>query len=131
LSSDDIVEFLIDVSNGKESCWNEHSVIYHINLHNKRKTDRGSDECKPDGVWHGEADHAVRLFGTLNDSSDVDQGYIVEVAVSWEELLIRPSSGRRLGANFASAAERVFFDWAGARPFRSPDAFGDLVLAGR
>lgn len=128
LSSDDIVEFLIDTSNGKEPCWNEHSVIYHINLHGKRKTDRGSDACVPDGVWHGNGDHAVQVFGTVNDDRDVDQGYIVEVAVSWEELGIQPVPGLRLGANFANAERRIFFDWAGARPFRSPDAFGDLVL---
>ncbi|MEX2573171.1 MAG: sugar-binding protein [Balneolaceae bacterium] len=129
ISSDDIVEFLIDRSNKKVPCWNRDNIIYHINLNGMRKTDRGTPECTPDRNWDGNAEIAVQLFGTLNDTGDVDDGYIVEVAVSFEELGVEPFSGLRLGVDFANAENRIFFDWAGAKPFRSPESFGDLILS--
>lgn len=128
LSRDDIVEFLIDSRNDKDSCWTTDDVIYHINLFGQTKDDRGTLDCRSDSKWNGEAKIAVQLSGTLNDSSDIDTGYTVEVAVPWKELGRTPINGLIMGINFANADSGIFFDWAGAWPFRSPYAFGNLIL---
>lgn len=128
LSQDDIVEFLIDTHDDKDSCWGPDDIIYHINLLGFKKDDRGTIDCKSNSKWNGNAKIAVRLFGSLNDPKDIDTGYNVEVAISWKELDIKPLPGTKLGIDFGNGDSGIFFDWVGAWPFRSPYAFGDLIL---
>lgn len=128
LSRDDIVEFLIDPHNKKDSCWGPEDIIYHINLLGETKDDRGTEDCRSDATWNGNARFTVLLSGSINDSTDVDTGYTVEVAVPWGELGIVPSENATLGIDFGNGDSGIFFDWVGAWPFRSPYAFGDLVL---
>jgi hypothetical protein len=128
LSKDDIVEFLVDPANKKDSCWGIQDVIYHINLLSQKKDDRGTTDCKTDSKWNGNAKYAVKLFGTLNDSTDIDKGYVVEISILWEELGLKPSPGNKIGIDFGNGDSGIFFDWVGAHPFRSPYAFGDLIL---
>lgn len=128
LSRDDIVEFLIDTRAHKDSCWGPDDIIYHINLLDQKKDDRGTIDCKSDSRWNGNAKIAVRLFGSLNDPTDVDTGYNVEVAISWKELDINPLADTKMGIDFGNGDSGIFFDWVGAWPFRSPYAFGDLII---
>ncbi len=125
---DDIVEFLLDTKNDKDSCWDRDDIVYHINLLGQKKDDRGGDDCKTNTAWNGSAKFEVSLNGTLNDSTDADVGYTVEVAISWKELGRKPAAGVRVGLNFANGDNGKLFDWVGASPFRSPFKFGDLVL---
>lgn len=125
---DDMVEFLIDSRNDKTFCWNEDDVIYHINLLGQKKDDKGSVDCVTNPGWNGNASYAIEMTGTLNDSSDIDIGYVIEVSISWEELNLEPGSGLTMGVNFAIGDNGKLFDWVNASPFRSPDAFGSLVL---
>lgn len=128
LSRDDIVEFLVDTRDDRDSCWGPDDIIYHINLLGKKKDDRGTIDCKSDSKWNGNAKIAVRLFGSLNDSTDIDTGYNVEVAIPWKELDIKPLPGTEMRIDFGNGDSGIFFDWVGAWPFRSPYAFGDLIL---
>ena len=125
---DDMAEFLFDTRNSKDSCWSEEDIIYHINLMGQKKDDKGSGDCTTNPEWNGSANYAISLEGTLNDPADVDTGYIVEISISWDELGLEPSSGLRIGANFAVGDNGRLFDWVDASPFRSPYAFGDLIL---
>jgi len=125
LYMDDMVEFLIDTRNDKDSCWNIDDVIYHINLLGQKKDDRGTVNCTTDPKWNGNAKYAIQLFGTLNDTTDIDIGYDVEVSISWKELETKPGS---LSVDFAIGDSGKLFDWVGASPFRSPYAFGKLML---
>jgi len=122
---DDMVEFLIDTRNDKDSCWNVDDVIYHINILGQKKDDRGTVNCITNPQWNGNARYAVQLFGTLNDTTDIDIGYDVEVSISWKELETKPGS---LSVDFAVGDSGKLFDWVGASPFRSPFAFGNLIL---
>ncbi len=128
ISRDDIVEFLIDANNDKDSCWSVDDIIYHINLNNQKKDDRGTVNCESDSKWNGNSKSAVHFFGTLNDPSDKDTGYVVEIAMPWTEINLKPSTGTTIGIDFASSDGGIFFDWSGAKPFRSPYAFGNLTL---
>lgn len=125
---DDMVEFLLDTKNDKDSCWDADDIVYHINLLSQKKDDRGGNDCKTNATWNGRAKYAVKLNGTLNDTTDIDGGYTVEVAIWWRELGIKPAVGVRMGVNFANGDNGKLFDWVGASPFRSPFMFGDLVL---
>ena len=37
------------------------------------------------------------MKGTINNTTDTDEGYQVEVAVSWKELGIKPEKGLTMG----------------------------------
>ena len=128
LAKDDIVEFLIDTKNDKDSCWDENDIIYHINLAGQKKDDRGTAACRSDSKWNGIANISVKHFGTVNDNSDIDTGYAVEVAVPWTEIEQQPKDGLVMGVNFGGQSDGVFFDWVDAWPFRQPFAFGNLKL---
>lgn len=128
---DDMIEFLIDPRNDKDSCWALDDIIYHINILGQKKDDRGTISCLTDPVWNGDARYATRINGSVNDPSDVDIGYVIEISIPWHEMKIKPSAGRLIGANFGNGDNGTLFDWVDASPFRSPYAFGNLVLVGR
>lgn len=129
---DDIVEVLIDTRKDKDSCWAEDDIVYHVNLLGVKKDDRGSAECKTNPTWDGNARISVQLFGTLNDTTDVDTGYLATLSLPWTEIGQSPKDGLVMGINFACSDNdgkgRQLFDWVGAWPMRSPFAFGDLIL---
>jgi hypothetical protein len=129
---DDMVEVLIDTRNDKDSCWAEDDIVYHVNILGIKKDDRGTKECITDPTWDGNARISVQLFGTLNDTTDKDTGYLVTLALPWSELNQTPQSGLTMGVNFANGDNdgkgRQLFDWVGAWPMRSPYAYGNLIL---
>ncbi len=129
---DDMVEILLDTANDKDSCWDENDIVYHVNIMGIKKDDRGTSECISDPAWDGNADIGARLFGTLNDTTDIDTGYLLNLSFPWTELDQKPKKGLRMGINFANGDNdgkgRQLFDWVNAWPMRSPYAFGELVL---
>lgn len=129
---DDMVEILIDTRDIKDSCWDENDIVYHINLLGVKKDDRGTKECKSDPAWNGNASIYIKLLGTLNDTIDIDTGYLVTIAFPWDEIKRKPAKGLRMGLNFANGDNdgkgRKLFDWAAAVPLRSPNVFGELYL---
>ncbi|WP_020531267.1 sugar-binding protein [Flexithrix dorotheae] len=129
---DDMVEFLIDADNDKSNFWNADDFVCHINLNGTIKDDRGDKNGNKNVDWDGQYQFEITLNGTLNNSSDVDKGYILEVAVPWEVIEKRPEKGMTMGFNFANGDNdgkgRQLFDWMGAWPARSPNQFGTLIL---
>lgn len=129
---DDMVEILIDTGNHKDSCWSEDDIVYHVNLLGVKKDDRGSKECITNPEWNGNVRISLQLFGTLNDTTDIDTGYLITLAFPWDELRRKPERGLKMGINFANGDNdgkgRQIFDWVGAWPMRSPYAFGELIL---
>lgn len=128
LSKDDIIEFLLDTQNDHDSCWDSNDIIYHINVFGQTKDDRGTAGCRSDASWNGLAKIAAKIHGTLNAAADIDTGYVVEVAVPWEEIGLKPVEGLVMGANFGGQSDGVFYDWVDAWPFRQPFKFGRLIL---
>lgn len=131
---DDMVEILIDPEENKNDCWSTDDIVYHINLLSQKKDDRGTEKCLSDPSWDGTANFYVQLFGTLNDTTDIDFGYTVEIAFPWTELGVLPNIGSSIGINFANGDNdgkgRQLFNWSGAQPMRLPSAFGSLILTG-
>jgi hypothetical protein len=129
---DDMVEVLIDTENDKDSCWAEDDIVYHVNLLGIKKDDRGNNDCLTNPKWNGDAGIRIQLLGTVNDTTDIDTGYLVNLSFSWKEIQQKPHQGLLVGVNFANGDNdgkgRQLFDWAGALPLRSPFAFGTLIL---
>src|SRR5690606_23131409 len=57
LYKDDMIEFLIDTENNKETCWSLDDIIYHINLLGQKKDDRGTPDCQTNPKWNGKAEY--------------------------------------------------------------------------
>ena len=129
---DDMVEVLMDTKKNKDSCWGDDDIVYHVNLLGVKKDDRGTPGCTTDPSWNGRAGFQVKIHGTLNDTTDIDTGYLVYISFSWAEIGQTPHPGLIMGVNFANGDNdgkgRQLFDWTGASPMRSPYAFGDIIL---
>jgi Carbohydrate family 9 binding domain-like len=129
---DDMIEVLIDANNNKNSYWGPDDIVYHINLYGIKKDDRGTLECKSSPLWNGNAHYYVKIFGTVNDKTDIDSGYTVEIGIPWSELKLTPQTGLKIGINFANGDNdgkgRQLFNWSGVWPMRSPYSFGNLIL---
>ncbi|MEM7108669.1 MAG: sugar-binding protein [Bacteroidota bacterium] len=129
---DDMVEFLIDPDKDATALWLPDDLIYHINILGTVKDDRGTLEGDRNVAWNGSAHHALGIRGTVNDDSDLDEGYRLEVAVPWEEIGRVPTEGLTMGFNFANGDHdgkgRQLFDLRSAWPMRTPNQFGIIKL---
>ncbi len=129
---DDMVEVLLDTKNNKDSCWAEDDIVYHVNLNKVKKDDRGTEDCISNPKWNGNAGISLQLLGTLDDTTDIDQGYLMGIVFPWEEIGQSPKSNLMMSVNFANGDNdgkgRQLYDWVGTWPMRSPYAFGKLIL---
>ena len=129
---DDMAEVLIDGDNDKTPYWHEDDIVYHINILGTKKDDRGTAGHQSDASWDGRARYEIEIRGTVNDSTDVDEGYTILIAFPWPEIGQTPRPGLRLGVNFANGDNdgkgRQLYNWCDSDPMRSPDTFGTLIL---
>ena len=131
---DDMVEFLIDPRFDRGEMWIEDDIIYHINLLGVKKDDRGTPAGDSDCTWDGSARYVISMDGTLNDNSDTDRGYVMLVAVPWEEIGVVPSKGVRMGVNVGNddkeddEEQRRLLFWSPCRVARCPADFAVLIL---
>ncbi len=132
LYRDDMIEVLLDPRLDRTDQWLEDDIVYHVNILGQVKDDRGTAEGRSDATWDSQALFAVHYEGTLNDSTDSDSGFCVELAIPWREIGKQPRGGVRLGINFAAGdaegPDEHLWDWRGAHPFRQPSVYGTLIL---
>ncbi len=116
---------------------------YHVivNLRATVTTLRGKDLDFQNTGWDADIPYAVVYRGTLNDNSDVDSGYAVEMAIPWEAIGVKAKSGLVLGADFCVGDvdtvgvtkhddPRYGFDWVASPFFNQPHNWGHIVLEG-
>ena len=132
LYKDDMIEVLLDPRQDATDLWLEDDIVYHVNILGQVKDDRGTPEGRSDATWQSGALFDFTYRGPLHDSTDLDQGFSVELAVPWSEIGSKPVTGQTLGINFAAGdaegADEHLWDWCGASPFRQPSAYGTLEL---
>ena len=135
LHMDDGIEFLLDVANDKSTEWEQDDFAYHINILNAVLDDNGTDDDgNYNNSWNGNPTYFVKTFGTLNDPSDEDNGYHVEVSVSWKELGITPTEYLKIGVNLCVndrddiTHQYRYFDYMNLNLFHQPSGFADLIL---
>ena len=135
LHQDDGIEFLLDTRLDKSSDWENDDIAYHVNVFNAIIDDKGmGDDGNYNNKWNGNAKTAVKLLGTVNQTEDKDNGYQVEVAVSWKELGIKPKESKRLGINLCvndrddRTQEYRYYDYMNLKVFHLPSGFAELLL---
>lgn len=132
---DDMVEVLLDCNMDRVRDWLEDDFVYHINLLGQKKDDRGLGGGRLDVSWDGVAKYRITLRGTLNDDSDIDDGYTVELAIPWTEIGRKPHPGLRMGVNFACSDNdglgRQLMKWQPSDITRDTDTFGIIKLVGK
>ena len=131
---DDMCEVLLDPESDRTEKWEDDDRIYHVNILGQVKDDKGTDSGESDAAWNGFEHFEVVLNGTLNDASDVDEGYTIILSVPWTELGVAPRRGLSIGVNFGlgdktgPVSERRLVLWQFCVPTRTPSCFGTLVL---
>lgn len=131
---DDMCEVLIDPRRDSTDLWLEDDIIYHVNLLGTIKDDRGQVSGGQDITWNGKANCRVEMNGTMNDSSDIDEGYDIEISVPWEEIGMHPYDRMKINVNFgcgdrdAEIRKRCLFFLRNCVPTRTPSSFTTLEL---
>ncbi len=78
----------------------------------------------------------VKMSGTLNNNSDIDSGYVIEMAVPWEDLGIIPKENTSIGFDIINNDQEsetgytTIMTWAGneINTSNNPSEWGNLVL---
>jgi len=127
--NDDSIEFYIDLHNDRGAAQGPDDVAFLLDVGGDHQTWGGSQWWNPDNVVFQSA-----INGTLNNSSDTDSGYTMEIQIPWTEL-ITPYTGRQLGITFGTSDDDAGGDreaWAGPTGVDPavPNTYLDLNLTG-
>ncbi len=132
---DDGIEFLIDPNLDRTRTYLPDDVCVHINILGTVLDDCGSPTGELDLGWNSQVRSAFAIKGTVNDSSDKDEGYTAEVAFPWEDIGRMPRKGaNRLGIDLCvndrddKEDGYCYSDWAQIRVFHVPRDWGEIIL---
>ena len=135
LYKDDGVEVLLDPRLDKSAMWQEDDIAYHLNILNAVLDDRGTDSLGDYNLqWNGQAKTAVKLLGTANNPDDQDEGYQVEIAISWQEIGRKPKEKLSIGINLCvndtedDFDKYRYYDFMNLDTFHNPARFAELIL---
>lgn len=78
----------------------------------------------------------VKVNGTLNNQTDIDSGYVIELAIPWARLGKKPKNNTSIGFDIVNSDEETrtgsltVMSWAGneANNINNPSEWGNLVL---
>ncbi|GAA4831922.1 hypothetical protein GCM10023331_16490 [Algivirga pacifica] len=135
LWEDDGIEVLFDPLHHRSAEWQEDDIAYHVSAANIIMDEKGMKGEQYDASWTGNAITAVKVKGTLNEEKSADWGYTVEMAVSWDELGVKPKKDTALGMTLCvndknSVTETYeYFDYMHLKVFHAPHRFATLRLS--
>jgi AraC-like DNA-binding protein len=91
--TDDCVELYISTNykQALEDKLTQHEHQFVVNINNALSTIRGKyqpekGDTGKDFKWRTDMFAVVKTHGTINDNSDMDSGYVVEMAVNWSSI---------------------------------------------
>lgn len=132
----DGIEIMFDPLGNRGDLVNSDDTKYFVNAHGERADTKGLDS-----TWESSFLSAVVVQGTVDDTSDVDTGYTVEMAIPWSDMNLSPMAGDTVVFDFVlnnhfSVLEADFSQtpWANTTPLSSstpinvPRGWGILVL---
>ena len=128
--NDDGIGWYFDIDNSRDNNLQDDDRLLALNIGNVNDPENGNGTVsrhvfnKGDNAggsntaldWGGEIpddlEYVVKHYGTVNNSSDTDTGYSIEVALPWSSLLVSaPSDGETMGINVII----IFDDTGGTR----------------
>ncbi|MER3423098.1 MAG: hypothetical protein C4293_07575, partial [Nitrospiraceae bacterium] len=129
---DDTLELFLDTRHDRSTSMQEDDYHVLVNLNNVQLLLRGNNGTQSPASLTMTS--AVSRQGTLNNNSDTDSGYTVELAIPWSQLGISPSSGMMFGIDLAvddrDATGFDYFDYARIAPnaFAQPNLWKTIQL---
>jgi Carbohydrate family 9 binding domain-like len=144
--NDDSVELFIDTlaNGGGSSNPNSPYMLpddYHviINILNTQYDSQGTTSGAPSSSWNSMLKSAVKFNSTINDNTDTDSGYTIEIKIPWTALgyAAAPSDDTIMGMSFAvndlDASGRVWLMWPDNSTivFENASAWQNVLLSGQ
>ena len=135
LHLDDSVEIYIDMLHNGGTLMQIDDYHFIINLNNGLVDDVGTGSGK-NYSWNSNIVYSVSVDGTLGNNDDVDNGYVIEVAIPWEDIGSLPHSGDVIGLNLAINDRdnpedgQQDIDWCNLTTWANPDGWGDATFIG-
>jgi len=131
LHLDDSIEIYLDTNHNGGATMQVDDYHFIINLNGALVDDQGTGSGK-NYSWTSHINYAIDLDGTLNDDSDADNGYVVEVAIPWSDIGGVPVAGDIMGLDLAvndndGTAVR-YFDWCNLSSWAVPDGWGNMTF---
>ena len=91
------------------------------------------------GIWQQAVICSVAYLGTLNNNSDIDTGYIIEAAIPWQDLGLKPSNKTVIGFDVVNVdrdtreGSKLFISWSKTTWLNNdnPSEWGNLKLKGK
>jgi AraC-like DNA-binding protein len=87
-------------------------------------------------LWGNNIKTAYQLKGSLNKHDDMDTGYVIETAIPWSDLDVKPASGLSIGFDFfyqdfsEKGSKAIRETWSGISAVNNdnPSEWGKLTL---
>jgi hypothetical protein len=127
---DDSIELMFDTLHNVGTTLQNDDYKFFVNIQNVH-----TDSLAFDRSWNASYTSEVQLSGTVNDNTDTDTGYTIEIAIPWSNWGISPPAindvwGFELVMNDRnSSGERDWSPWANTYQDgdpNNPDGWGDL-----
>ncbi|RJR22465.1 MAG: DUF4082 domain-containing protein [Nitrospiraceae bacterium] len=64
----------------------EDDYMFLVNIMNTQYDSQGTPSGIPNSSWNSDWESAVQFTGTINDNSDMDNGYTVEMKIPWANI---------------------------------------------
>ena len=129
----DGLELMLDTAHDRASGRIPHSDDFKFVVTAINEVETSWGGVIPTEVWDTTVQSATRTDGTLNQASDQDRGYTVEVAIPWNKDLRRPNPGDAWGFNIKLNDQRGAngrrVTWRDDGPFNHPSTAGVLVFS--
>jgi hypothetical protein len=130
---EDGIEFMVDTAHDREHGTLPRSDDYKfiVTALNARGTAWGG--VRPHHAWDAEIESAVVVDGTMNQTTDADRGYTVELRIPWRVGLVAPEVGVGWGLNVKIndryAGQTRSSIWRPDGGFNNPADAGTLLFA--
>ncbi len=131
---DDCIEIDVDPKLEQTPVFSKTCRIYHVTPAGATQDAAGSESGAKVESWDSAAKWGVAVRGTLNDASDTDEGYVVEMAIPFKEWDVTPAAGKRVAIDFVvldtdAEGRGYYYDWADIAHVQTPSDWGVVELA--
>ncbi|MBQ0105500.1 MAG: hypothetical protein KBT47_05650 [Armatimonadetes bacterium] len=129
IGDDDGIEIVADLSHSGKKHINSACYSFSASAAGGFEFRHGNDE----GVWVQENifSHKIQcnVLGTLNNSNDIDNGYIIEIALPWEKLGGFVPDNKMISFSFKIRAGGKEYALTDLKEFNNPSSWFDMLLA--
>lgn len=132
---DDSIAIMLDMDKSKGTGPKENDFRFFVNLKNAKADSNGEDF-----YWNSDFESVVRYVGTLNNNSDIDMGYTIEMKIPWSSLGLTGEPDKDVVFGFETvlndvdgAGSRLIYPWSNAngQGIHDPNGWGELVFLGK